>query len=347
MAILKKNKKLINKDINTTTKTSNKKFRILSIDGGGLKGVFTVYAIFKLKEEYGIDLFKEFDMFVGTSTGAIIVTSVLLGTDFEELYESYIEKNNKAFAKRNELFKQVNKLFLAKFDNTHFKKELTENIGEMSFEEFDKVVGKHYLFTATNISEAKPILFASHHFTSVNRRYMKMKVKDAIYSSSAAPMYFEPIVEEYTKDIIADGGLWANNPSSTALIYTLADLNIKLKDIEMLSFGQTSTQNIKFNLNSGLKSLGSINNNQASAFLTSTIAARQNFDTLSTIMIMKEKLFRYSPEKNIPGNKVDKITDEYIEYTRQYWEDNKEDLVKFIKTGINNKYSINDKKMYN
>ncbi len=324
-----------------------KPFRILSVDGGGLKGVFTVYAIYKLKEEYNIDLFDEFDMFIGTSTGAIIIASIMLRADFKEMFQSYVEKPNKIFAKKNELLKQINKLFLARFDNTFFKEELHKNLGNMTFEELDKITRKPYIFTATNISEAKPIIFSSNHFSSINRRYMKMKIKDAVYSSSAAPLYFEPIVEEYTNDVIADGGIWANNPSLTALIYAFGDLDIKIKQVQMLSFGQTSTQNIKLKLDGGFKTIRSTQNNQASALFTSSIASRQNFDTLSSMIILKDKLFRYSPEKNLPGNKVDYITDEYIEYAKQYWEENKENLVKFIKEGKNLNYSDNHKKLYN
>ncbi len=332
---------------NNKLKNNKKPFKILSIDGGGLKGIFTIYAVLKLKEEYDIDLFEEFDMFVGTSTGAIIVASILLKADFNDIYNSYAEKPNKIFYKRNELLKQINKLFLAKFDNSNLMEELNKKLGDITFDDLDKIVKKPYIFTATNISEAKPIVFCSKHFESVNRRYMKMKLRDAVYSSSAAPLYFEPIIEEYTNDIIADGGIWANNPAITSLVYAFGDLNKKIDEVFLLSFGQTSTQNIKLKLNSGFKSISSSQNNQASALFTSSIASRQNFDTLASIMILKDRMFRYSPEKNLPGNKVDKITNEYIEYTKQYWEENKEKLVKFIKEGVNEKHSENLKKLYN
>ena len=53
--------------------------RILSLDGGGLRGVYTLEILKKIKNDYGIEFHKYFDIIIGTSTGSIIATMLALG----------------------------------------------------------------------------------------------------------------------------------------------------------------------------------------------------------------------------------------------------------------------------
>ncbi|RKX65643.1 MAG: hypothetical protein DRP42_04435 [Tenericutes bacterium] len=54
------------------TNTKQKKYRILSIDGGGIRGFFVTHALAQLEKDYGIRILDYFDLVVGTSTGSII-----------------------------------------------------------------------------------------------------------------------------------------------------------------------------------------------------------------------------------------------------------------------------------
>ena len=53
-----------------------KGLRILSLDGGGVKGIIGVRLLARLEEELGLPLWRTFDLIVGTSAGGIIATSV-------------------------------------------------------------------------------------------------------------------------------------------------------------------------------------------------------------------------------------------------------------------------------
>lgn len=323
--------------------SKNKKFKILCIDGGGLKGVFTVYAIMQLQKEYGINLYDEFDMFVGTSTGALIIALLLTNADFVEAYNDYIDIPNRIFGEKNNLFSQLRKTFFAQFDNTNLKNNIYRYTEDMTFDEFEKIAKKPFLFTATNITEAKPVVYGSSHFKFLNQRYKNEKIADALYSSSAAPFYFEPLKEKLTDNILVDGGLWANNPVMLAITYAVGDLGIKFSNINILSFGQTSTEQLDINLKKGFST------SEIFMLVTASLVARHNFDNLASTILLRENLFRYSPEKDFPGNKLSSITNDFINYTHRYWEDNKENLLVFLKSNkkSNLNYFRGKEKQYN
>ena len=71
--------------------------RILSLDGGGLRGVYTLEILKKIRNDYGIEFHKYFDIIIGTSTGAIIATMLALGKNPDEIMEQYLETSSKIF----------------------------------------------------------------------------------------------------------------------------------------------------------------------------------------------------------------------------------------------------------
>ena len=72
---------------------SNKKFKILSIDGGGIKGVFPAYLLMLIESELEkrkdgkTKIYQHFDLITGTSTGGIIALALSFGIPAKEIYE--------------------------------------------------------------------------------------------------------------------------------------------------------------------------------------------------------------------------------------------------------------------
>jgi hypothetical protein len=64
-------------------------YRILSIDGGGIKGVFALQVLKMIEEELGRDILKKIDCFSGTSTGALIVSGMAMGYEPKDLLRFY------------------------------------------------------------------------------------------------------------------------------------------------------------------------------------------------------------------------------------------------------------------
>src|SRR5437764_8104001 len=65
--------------------------RILSLDGGGAKGFYTLGVLREIEGMLKCPLYKRFDLVFGTSTGAIIAALVALGYDIEEIHKLYKE----------------------------------------------------------------------------------------------------------------------------------------------------------------------------------------------------------------------------------------------------------------
>src|SRR5437763_92262 len=67
-------------------------FRILSLDGGGLKGLFTAKLLSDLERDLNLNVGDYFDLISGTSTGAIIALGIGLGMSAEEMFQFYRQR---------------------------------------------------------------------------------------------------------------------------------------------------------------------------------------------------------------------------------------------------------------
>src|SRR5258708_24862792 len=69
----------------------NKRCRVLSVDGGGAKGFYTLGVLREIEGLIGCRLCERFDLIFGTSTGAIIAALLALGCTVEEIHALYKE----------------------------------------------------------------------------------------------------------------------------------------------------------------------------------------------------------------------------------------------------------------
>src|ERR1700729_3761199 len=67
----------------------NSWFRILSLDGGGIKGVFTASFLNSIEEMSGASIADYFDLITGTSTGGIIAVALGMGLPCGEILKFY------------------------------------------------------------------------------------------------------------------------------------------------------------------------------------------------------------------------------------------------------------------
>ena len=218
-----------------------KKFFILTIDGGGIRGIFPAYILKRIKEELKIDFLSKFQIIAGTSTGSIIAGCIAAGIPIEKIYSLYEEKGNKIFKKRS---LSLNGLLQSKYSSEILKDELKKLLGNKKLNEIKNIL----IIPCTDISNANVYLNKSFYDTNFVRDKNTF-VWEAIISSCSAPVYFSPYKLK-NKYLLADGGLWANNPSLLALTEALGPrLNIDKKDIYLLSIG-TGTGKKYYDLNS-------------------------------------------------------------------------------------------------
>jgi patatin-like phospholipase/acyl hydrolase len=213
-----------------------KVFKILSIDGGGIRGVFPAHILKCMSERLGIRISEHFDMISGTSTGSIIAAAVVCRVNPTEIVNMYKEHGRAIFTKKKTWWPPfIRFAFRSLYDSAYLSKVLSEFFGDIKLGE----ISTPLLLPATDIGCGGVHVFKSHYSQDFTRDKYVL-VRDAVVASCSAPIYFDPKrVDEY---LLADGGLWANNPSLASVIDAHYRLKITLKDIRVLSLGTGQTK---------------------------------------------------------------------------------------------------------
>lgn len=212
----------------------SEKFRILSMDGGGAKGVFSLGILEELEGILNGNLLHEkFDLIYGTSTGAILSALIAKGLTIKEIKEIYFELIPKVLSESNPS-KRSNAL----------RNEASQIFGEEKFDKFLTLVG----FVTTDCDNERPKIFKNSKSQSFSRAAtfesgFGATITDALMASSAAIPYFLPTkvktVNQGCPKLI-DGGFVANNPSLFAITDAVGALNIPVEDIQLISIGTGS-----------------------------------------------------------------------------------------------------------
>ncbi len=218
----------------------SKTFKILSIDGGGIKGLYSSTILEHLEEKYSCSISDHFDMLCGTSTGGLIALALSLGIPAKTVSEFYMNKGKRIFPYIpffNSL-KQV--VWGGKFSDKKLKQSLVEIFGEKKLGESKNLL----CIPSYTYTDARPLVFKFDHKEKGLDRDNKAKYVDVALATSAAPTYF-PLceIDYYDKKQYIDGGVWANNPTLVGLIEALSYFvgngkefdNIKLLSISSLT----------------------------------------------------------------------------------------------------------------
>lgn len=215
------------------------KYRILTFDGGGLRGIITTILLQRLNAEKSLaDWLDSVDLFAGTSTGGLIALGLAHGLDLQELRNLYETKAAKIFDDSwLDNLVDLGQIAGAQYDNKGLEQELKTILGPKTTLSQLK---KRVLVTAFDLDNDKtdpaqrmwkPKIF--HNFPGPDSDGAQLAYKVGLYTS-AAPTYF-PTVDGYV-----DGGVFANNPSMCALTQT-QDTRTRnrpaLSEIQLLSLG--------------------------------------------------------------------------------------------------------------
>jgi hypothetical protein len=196
-----------------------KKFKILSIDGGGIKGLYSSTILEHLEKVYGGSCSDYFDMICGTSTGGLIALGLSQKIPASDISKIYTERGKDIFPKQSKLKGLLKQTFWkGKFQDEALKKVLSDIFGE-------KVIGESnnlLCIPSYSVTDARPWIFKYDHKEGGLYRDNEAKYVDVALATSAAPTYF-PLaeIETYDSKQFIDGGVWANNPSLLGLIEAL------------------------------------------------------------------------------------------------------------------------------
>jgi hypothetical protein len=194
-------------------------FKILSIDGGGIKGLYSSTILEHFEKKYQNSISDYFDMLCGTSTGGLIALALSLKIPATEISKMYSEKGQFIFPKRTKLGGKIRQTFLkGKYSDKPLKIVLKDFFGEKKISESNNLL----CIPSYSLTDARPWVFKYDHKEGTLARDNKALYVDVALATSAAPTFF-PLAEigYYDSKQFVDGGVWANNPSLVGLIEAL------------------------------------------------------------------------------------------------------------------------------
>ena len=213
-------------------------YRVLSLDGGGIRGLITVILMQRLSQEPGLENWlSPVDLIAGTSTGGLLALAIAKGLDLQVIRDLYEDKGDEVFDDSwlDDVL-DLGVLIGAQYHTKNLRRELLKILGSTTLGE----LSRHVLITAFDLdNEAsdpsqrawKPKLF--HNLPGEGNDDSWLAYEVGLYTS-AAPTYFPAV------DGFIDGGVYANNPSMCALAQTQDSRNEvrpPLSEVALLSLG--------------------------------------------------------------------------------------------------------------
>ncbi|XP_038716531.1 patatin-like protein 2 [Tripterygium wilfordii] len=226
--------------------TDGKTITILSIDGGGIRGIIPAVILAFLEDELqkldGEDarLADYFDVISGTSTGGL-VTAMLTTPDpvkknrplfaAKEIKKFYLDNSAKIFPQTGVPFGWVGKLFKAlrgpKYNGEELHKILKEKLGETKLSQ----TLTNIVIPTFDIKRLQPTIFSSYKVKNNKKPLKDALLSDICIATSAAPTYL-PAHWFKTEDSdagerefnLVDGGVAANNPTLVAINEVIEDI---------------------------------------------------------------------------------------------------------------------------
>jgi patatin-like phospholipase/acyl hydrolase len=207
----------------------NEAFKILSIDGGGFRGVYPAHILSRIEEEFSIKWSQDFDLLAGTSTGSIIAAALALGLPAKSIVDLYQKHGKDIFEKS--VFRRWG-LFSSKYKNNNLTKILNDLFDGAKLGDIEIPL----ILPATDIGNGGVHVFKSSYHNEFVRD-KNVPVAEAVLASCSAPTYFPPTLAARDQYLLADGGLWANNPAFVAVIDAQKRLNVEKNLLKVLTIG--------------------------------------------------------------------------------------------------------------
>jgi uncharacterized protein len=214
---------------------------VLSVDGGGIRGVIPAMVLAELEQRTGRHTAELFDLIAGTSTGGIIALALTVPGDGDDgrprwtandLVDLYLSEGPRIFHHSiGRMLESGLGLLDEKYDARPLEQTLEEYLGAAMVSQAVTDV----MVTSYDLEHRKPFFFKT------DRARLKPEhdwlMREAARATSAAPTYFEP--ERLTADgevfALCDGGVFANNPAMSA--YAEARRRHPRAQIRLVSLG--------------------------------------------------------------------------------------------------------------
>lgn len=212
---------------------TDRPFRILSLDGGGSLGVYTLGVLSEVETILEKPLYEVFDVIYGTSTGSIIGSMLALGQSVDTITVRYLE-----------IVPDVMGRLRPRSKSAALEQWAEIIFGSSGFDAFLTDVG----IVATHLEYNRPMVFKSNADLAHGRKEsfqpgFGCSIAEAVVASCAAfPIFAKKTIStKYGGErTLVDGGFSANNPSLLALTDAVGPLEVERDRIRLLSLGTGS-----------------------------------------------------------------------------------------------------------
>jgi len=208
----------------------DKPYRVLTLDGGGSKGFYTLGVLNELESMLGSPLCKNFDLIFGTSTGSIIGILISLGYTTKQIHELYKKHVPEVMGHRT-----------AKNRSKALKLLADSIFAEKKFSDLQTRVG----VVATKWQGEKPMIFKGHSNQAHGRVAtfspgFGVNLSNAVQASCSAYPFFErkTVVTNRGEHVeLFDGGYCANNPTLFAITDAVEAIGVSRQNLRVLNVG--------------------------------------------------------------------------------------------------------------
>jgi hypothetical protein len=230
-------------------------FRVLSLDGGGMRGTYTATYLDKVADTFArrrsvdaLDIGAAFDLIVGTSTGGIIAAALATGVPLADIVTLYRDSGPAIFSRPlptgvagvvPDVFTRPRALAAG---TARLRAALANKLGTKTLGQVYAERGIALAIPAVEMSQHRGWVFKTPHLRNTNHRDDDYTLVDVCLATTAAPVYRSLAVIEHPENnaggfnVFVDGGLWANNPVLVGLIEAL-DLTEAGQEIHIFSLG--------------------------------------------------------------------------------------------------------------
>lgn len=214
--------------------------RILSIDGGGIRGTFPAAFLTSLEEGLDRPIADYFDLITGTSTGGIIAIGLAMGLSAKDILALYEKRGPEIFSQQHHGLRGLIERGARKVKWATWGPKYSSDGLEAALKDVfqDRKLGEaktRLMIPAWHQQMGSVYIFKTAHHERLSTDYKEL-ARDAAMATASAPTYFREYIT--ARDVgLVDGGVWANNPTGIAVAEAIGTLGWEAKELRVLSIG--------------------------------------------------------------------------------------------------------------
>ena len=205
-------------------------FRILSLSGGGARGLFQAHFLSRIAASIDTRLYEHFDLIIGTSIGSINGLGVSLDIEPRRLVELFDDRADEIFGATR--FTQAARALIGGplYQQEPLKNALVSLFGDRTLSDCKRF----FVAAATSL-----VTYNATRFSNFLKEAgdSTLKASDVALASSSAPFFFRPHTLDDGHQSFVDGGVWANSPCLAAILIAHRSFNIPFEAMRVLSLG--------------------------------------------------------------------------------------------------------------